>query len=210
MKVIAAATLLTLLVAPSTYAANTRRLGAVADVSDFDNRRLSMSMDLKGAAAIEPAGDDDSYDDDWSWSKTKKSGVKKSGGKKSGGKKSGVKGSEKSKKSGGKGKGSTKKSGGSGMMAATSGGPEGADALLLKILEVLGDLGVEIPAPASGVEPAFDGLIIEAIIESIIDAIFGYGGSKSGKGSKSGDHDYYYYEGDSKSGKGESKSAKRA
>ena len=52
MKV-TAATLLTLLAAvPSAYAANTRRLGA-ADVSDIDNRRLS--MDLIETAAVEPA-----------------------------------------------------------------------------------------------------------------------------------------------------------
>ena len=53
MKV-TAATLLTLLAAaPSAYAANTRRLGAAADVSDIDNRRLS--MDLIETAAVEPA-----------------------------------------------------------------------------------------------------------------------------------------------------------
>ena len=144
MKV-TAATLLTLLAAaPSAYAANTRRLGA-ADVSDIDNRRLS--MDLIETAAVEPAAVESK----------------------------------------------SAKSGGSGMMAATSDGPPPeAEAIIAKIMEMLGGLGVDIPDQASDVEPAFDGPIVSfiaEIIEEIIKELIGHG---------------------SKSGKGESKSAKRA
>jgi len=92
------------------------------------------------------------------------------------------------------------------MMAATSGGPPSKEDLVELLGQILTELGFDKPAQASGVEPA-DGVLTDFIFE-IFEALFGYGGSKSGKGSKSGDHDYYYYEGDSKSAKGESKSAK--
>ena len=79
------------------------------------------------------------------------------------------------------------------MMAATSDGPPPeAEAIIAKIMEMLSGLGVDIPDQASDVEPAFDGPIVSfiaEIIEEIIKELIGHG---------------------SKSGKGESKSAKRA
>ena len=231
MKV-TAATLLTLLAAaPSAYAANTRRLGA-ADVSDIDNRRLS--MDLIETAAVEPAdyyyyeggesksgkskGTDKSKGTNKSKGTDKSKGSAKSdkgdyyyyeGGESKSDKSKGSAKSDKSKGSAKSGKEASAKLSSSMMAATADGPPPEAAALIAKIIEVLGELGVDMPEQASGVEPAvFNGPIIDAIIEAILDALFGYGGSKSGKGSKSGDHDYYYYEGDSKSGKGESKSAK--
>ena len=175
MKV-TAATLLTLLAAaPSAYAANTRRLGA-ADVSDIDNRRLS--MDLIETAAVEPAAVE---------SKSAKSGGSGMIEPKSA--KSGVTAAVEP----AAGESKSAKSGGSGMMAATSDGPPPeAEAIIAKIMEMLVGLGVDIPDQASDVEPAFDGpivSIIAGIIEEIIKELIGHG---------------------SKSGKGESKSAKRA
>jgi len=238
MKV-TAATLLTLLAAaPSAYAANTRRLGA-ADVSDIDNRRLS--MDLIETAAVEPAGTDYYYYEGGESKSGKSKGTDKSKGsaksdksptdKSKGSAKSDKKvsansdyyyyeGSAKSDKSKGSAKSdkskepsaksskepSAKSEKSSSMMAATSGGPPSKEDLVELLGQILTELGFDKPAQASGVEPA-DGVLTDFIFE-IFEALFGYGGSKSGKGSKSGDHDYYYYEGDSKSAKGESKSAK--
>ena len=192
MKV-TAATLLTLLAAaPSAYAANTRRLGA-ADVSDIDNRRLS--MDLIETAAVEPAAVEPA---EWQGESKSGKGESKSGKGEEhdyyyyeGGESKSAKSGDQPTPPGMESK--SAKSGGSGMMAATSDGPPPeAEAIIAKIMEMLGGLGVDIPDQASDVEPAFDGPIVSfiaEIIEEIIKELIGHG---------------------SKSGKGESKSAKRA
>jgi len=244
MKVIAA-TLLTLLAAPSTYAANTRRLGA-ADVSDIDNQ--SLSMDLIESAAVEP--DYYYYEGKSGKAKSVKAVADAKAGKESSAKgeaktagpkggtdaKAGKEASSKvvaaaEKASSSKAekmsmpasakagkvaaasivaaaeKASSSKAekmsmpasaksekGSSEMQAAVSGAsipggiPDGVQELIEEILAKLAGLGVEM-AQADAVDPALTSNNMEGII-SILEAIFGYSGSKSGKGSKSGDHDY--------------------
>ena len=75
----------------------------------------------------------------------------------------------------------------SSVIGASAGIPEEVQELLEKFVDLLGEMGVDM-AQADAVDPAFDGDIIQGIIE-FLDAIFSHGGSKSGKGSKSGDHD---------------------